>query len=139
MFIFELVGWIDVLFAFCGFVICIHYSRLSDRMVRLVFAFGLMAFTHMAMRLVNYGLMAGFVPAGAMKPAFQFGGGILAASLGLLVFGILGVFQDVRERFHFIREMNEGRRQPAPGASAPDPDSGQSPNQPTVPQGTDVF
>jgi len=138
MFIFELVGWIDVLFAFCGFAICIHYSRLSDRMVRLVFAFGLMAFTHIALRLVNYGLMAGLVPAAAMTAAFQFGGAILAASLGLLVFGIFGVFQDIRERFHFIREMNESRRQHAPGASAPSPGPDQSPNQPTVPQGTDV-
>ncbi|HTI49827.1 MAG TPA: hypothetical protein VL475_02710 [Planctomycetaceae bacterium] len=108
----EALGWLGVILQITGFVICLRYVRLSSAMPLLVLAF------------------AGFVGGGIGSRLFLFairreilpGEGAAAISLALtaldfgatamLIVGLLLVFRDIRERFHFLREVHSGSRSP---------------------------
>jgi hypothetical protein len=108
----ESLGWLGVILQIAGFVICLRYVRLSSAMPLVVLAF------------------AGFVGGGIGSRLFLFairrqilpGDGAAAISLALtaldfgatamLIVGLLLVFRDIRERFHFLREVHAGSRPP---------------------------
>jgi hypothetical protein len=83
-------------------------------MIWLVFAFGLSACTQLVMRMMHIGQMAGLLPPNAMLAGYSVANVILAVGNGLLIFGLFAVFQEVRERFHFIREAHESRTDRSP-------------------------
>jgi len=117
MFLYELFGWIDVALAICGLGICIRYARLSDRMPWLVLAFGVSACTGAGNRLTFLAIKGGLFPSDIATVIYTLSGlGSIVAS-ALLVFGLLGVLKDVRERFHFMREAYEDREgRPSPSS-----------------------
>lgn len=118
MFFYELFGWIDVVLAICGLGICIRYARLSDRIAWLVLAFGISACTGAASRLATLGLSAGWLPREITTVVYTATGiGNIVAS-ALLVFGLLAVLKDVRERFHFMREAYEHQQEHPPARRA---------------------
>lgn len=135
MFFYELFGWIDVLLAICGLGICIRYARLSDRMAWLVLAFGISACTGAASRLATLGLSAGWLPRELTTVIFTAAGIGNIVGSALLVFGLLAVLKEVRERFHFMREAYENKQEQPSARRSPatPPVSSQSIFEPTEP------
>jgi hypothetical protein len=116
MFLFEIFGWADVVLAICGLGICIAYFRLSDRMVWLVFSFAISAGAGAASRIASIAVRSGWFSQDMTVVFSLFGVGNLVAS-ALLVFGLLGLFRELRERFQFMREAYESQPgQPLPKA-----------------------
>jgi hypothetical protein len=98
------LGWMGVVLQLSGFVICLRYVRLSWAMPLLVLAFAGYAGVGIGSRLLLMALNRQILfSEGAARMSLALGVLNVAAG-GMLTCGLLLVFRDVRERFHFLRE-----------------------------------
>lgn len=106
----EALGWLGVVLQISGFVICLRYVRLSSAMPLLVLAFAGFVGGGIGSRLFLFAIRQQILPgegAAAISLALT---ALDVAATGMLVVGLLLVFRDIRERFHFLREVHAGSR-----------------------------
>ena len=110
--LFHAFAWISAILEIAGLIICIRYVRLSSSMPLLVLSFAGSSATALGHRVIEYLLIADLIPQSMTGEIFAMLSAINVMSTAALVLGLLLVFRDLRERFHFLREVHEGTRAP---------------------------
>ncbi|MGQ0635429.1 MAG: hypothetical protein ACT4QC_12515 [Planctomycetaceae bacterium] len=111
-FLHEAFAWLAIGLEIAGLIVCIRYLRLSSAMFLLVLAFAGFAGASVASRVLTYALRMQGLPDELIPGLFAVTHLVNVAATAALVVGLYAVFRDLRERFHFVREVHEGRREP---------------------------
>lgn len=102
----DALGWVGVILQLSGFVICLRYVRLSWGMPLLVLAFAGYAGVGIGSHLFLYAIRRQIIPDEGAETISLALSVLNVGSGGLLTCGLLMVFRDIRERFHFLRETH---------------------------------
>lgn len=116
-FLHEALGWIGIMLDIAGLVVCIFYLRLSTSMFLPVLAFAGFAGAAIASKVFTFAMQLNVLSPEVFSQLSVVLHVVNIAAAAALVVGLYAVLRDVRERFHFLREVREypGER----GASVP--------------------
>jgi hypothetical protein len=106
----EMLGWLGLIFSLAGVVVSARYLRLSTWMYVVLGAFAAEFLGGTFTRLMMLAMRYNAVPGELSQGLFLIGNLFYAVASAALVIGLALVFRDVRERFHFMREMDETAR-----------------------------